>query len=90
MLLLNPQSGQIEQQLAASPVAVEACSKIAAKAHGPFSQAKELAVMEECLLQRDPSYAVAREADMCRQAKASGAKPEVFNDEFRKRCFGNG
>jgi hypothetical protein len=90
VILLNTQNVQIEQQLAASPMAVEVCSKIAAKAHGPFSQVKEVAVMEECLLQRDPAYAAAREADMCRQAKASGANPDVFSDEFRTRCFGRG
>lgn len=88
LILLNAQSVQIEHQRAASPAAVEACTKIAAKAYGPFSQAKEIAAMEECLLQHDPAYAEAREADMCRQAKAYGAKPDVFSDEFRKRCFG--
>lgn len=88
LILLNAQSVQIEQQRAASHVAVEACSKIAANAHRRFSQAKEIAAMEECLLQHDPAYAEAREADMCLQAKASGAKPDVFSAEFRIRCFG--
>ena len=90
VILANTQSTQIEQQRAANPEVVEACSKIAAKAHGSFSKAKEISVMEECLVQRDPVYAASREAEMCRQAKASGAKPDAFADEFRKNCFGNG
>lgn len=46
--------------------------------------------MEECLIQRDPVYAAAREAAMCLQAKVAGAKPENFSAEFRRSCFGNG
>lgn len=80
---------QVELQRAvASPDALEACSKIAGKAHGPFSQSKD-AVIEECLIQRDPVYAAAREAAMCQQAKVAGAKPENFSAEFRRSCFGN-
>lgn len=91
LLLIARQDGaQIAKQAAANPDAVSACAKIAAQARGAFSQAKELAVMEECLAQRDPAYATARDVEMCQQAKKSGAKPEVFANDFRMRCFGNG
>lgn len=87
-LIAQNQADQVALQATASPEAVAACRKIAAKAHGPFSQGKEAAVMDECLVQRDPAYAGARETAMCQQAKAAGVKPETFTDEFRKRCFG--
>lgn len=88
--ILGYQVSQIERQHAANPEVVATCQRIADKAHGPFSQNKEIAVMEECLTNRDPAYAAARFDDMCRQAKTAGAKPEAFTDDFRKRCFGNG
>lgn len=87
--IIGNQTAQIERQAAANPKVFAACKNLADKAHGLFSTNKEIAVMEECLLQRDPTYAAARLDEMCRQAKAADVKPEIFTDNFRKSCFGN-
>lgn len=64
--LVANQASQIKRQTAAEPKIVEECRKIAAKAYGPFTQHREVAVMEECLVQRDPRYARDRFAEMRR------------------------
>ena len=86
-LIIGHQAEQVAVQQSADPKAVATCSKISIEAHGPFSQNKEIAVMDECLRQLDPAYAKAQFAARCEQAKASGAKPDAFSDEFQQQCF---
>lgn len=59
---------------------------------GPYGGVPRLhesrrAKLETCLIQRDPVYASAVQDSLCKKARTSGAKPEAYSEDFRKRCF---